>query len=146
MADSRSRLGSTHNERGSVQRATVARFPRSALNNPSPYDSPMSSDDWISLIPLEKCPPGRGVFIEAGGRELAVFRLTDPDRVVVTQNSCPHAGGNLAAGDVEGATVTCPWHFWKFDIEVGRCTMSESIQLRKYASRVSDGIVYARIG
>ena len=28
---------------------------------------------------------------------------------------CPHAGGPLAKGALNGNVVTCPWHGWQFD-------------------------------
>jgi nitrite reductase/ring-hydroxylating ferredoxin subunit len=34
-------------------------------------------------------------------------------------NRCPHAGAALSAGDVTGATVTCPRHGSQFDVRTG---------------------------
>jgi 3-phenylpropionate/trans-cinnamate dioxygenase ferredoxin subunit len=34
-------------------------------------------------------------------------------------NKCPHMGGNLSGGVLEGATVTCPRHGAKFDVRTG---------------------------
>ena len=75
---------------------------------------------FIEIIPLARCRKHGGTFVAFGGLELAVFRLDDPERVVVIDNACPHAAGNLSAGDVEGNVVTCRWHHWKFDLEIGR--------------------------
>jgi 3-phenylpropionate/trans-cinnamate dioxygenase ferredoxin subunit len=35
-------------------------------------------------------------------------------------NKCPHMGGNLAEGDLEGATLACPRHGSKFDVRTGK--------------------------
>ena len=35
-------------------------------------------------------------------------------------NKCPHMGGNLAGGVLEGTTVTCPRHGAKFDVRTGQ--------------------------
>ena len=32
-------------------------------------------------------------------------------------NECTHAGGPLVEGELEGKSVTCPWHATIFDIE-----------------------------
>ena len=108
--------------------------------------NPPASSDYTRLLPAAACPLGRGTYIEIAGHELAIFHLADPDRFVVIRNSCPHAGGNLAAGSVEGATVTCPWHQWTFDLDRGSCPLSETVKLRPYESRVIDGYVCARLG
>ncbi len=34
-------------------------------------------------------------------------------------NRCPHLGGNLAAGNLEGTIITCPRHGSQFDITDG---------------------------
>jgi nitrite reductase (NADH) small subunit len=99
--------------------------------------------DWTRLVSVEECPPGRGRYVMIGDLELAVFHLTEPDRFVVSKNSCPHAGGNLAAGMVSSKSVVCPWHLWEFDLDTGACTLSENVHLRRYPCRVIDGYVCA---
>ena len=37
---------------------------------------------------------------------------------------CPHQGGPLAAGLVEGTCVTCPWHGWQFDVRTGQTPLN----------------------
>ena len=34
-------------------------------------------------------------------------------------NKCPHMGGNLSQGSLEGATLACPRHGAKFDVRTG---------------------------
>ena len=34
-------------------------------------------------------------------------------------NICPHEGGPLAEGELEGNVITCPWHFTRFDVRTG---------------------------
>ena len=35
-------------------------------------------------------------------------------------NRCPHMGGSLADGNLEGATLSCPRHGAKFDVRTGK--------------------------
>lgn len=35
-------------------------------------------------------------------------------------NKCPHLGGSLVGGDLEGATLVCPRHGAKFDVRTGK--------------------------
>ena len=32
---------------------------------------------------------------------------------------CPHMGGPLASGRLEGCVLACPWHDWTFDVRTG---------------------------
>ncbi len=94
------------------------------------------------LIELERCGVGRGTFVACGDRELAVFRLSEAAGVYVIDNSCPHASGNLSAGELSGWVVTCPWHKWRFDLVRGRCVDSEAVRVTRYPVEIRDGQVY----
>jgi len=100
----------------------------------------------VELIPLSRCRVGGGTFVAVGDRELAVFRLEDPERIVVIDNSCPHASGNLSGGVVAGNVVQCPWHRWEFDLDRGVCTHSALARVRRYPVEIRDGVVWAEIG
>ena len=38
----------------------------------------------------------------------------------VLDNKCPHMGGALSGGDLEGATLSCPRHGAQFDVRTGK--------------------------
>lgn len=105
----------------------------------------MPGESYVRICDLSDCPPGSQRYAEVGGKELAIFHLTGPDRFIVIDNSCPHAGGNLSAGDVRGNAVTCPWHDWEFDLDSSKCTMNESVCVKKYDCCVESGALWARL-
>ena len=53
------------------------------------------------------------------GRELAVYRGSD-GRVVALDAYCAHMGAHLAEGSVEGNSLRCFFHRWRYDAD-GRC-------------------------
>lgn len=97
---------------------------------------------WIELIPLARCRPEGGTFVAWRDRELAVFPLSNPPHVAVTDNACPHAGGNLSGGSVQAGVVQCPWHQWEFDLGSGVCTHSPKAAVRTYPAELRDGVVW----
>lgn len=102
--------------------------------------------DWTPILDVSDCPLDARRFVEVAGRELAVFHLAAPDRFVVVDNACPHAGGNLSAGDIEnGNEIVCPWHCWAFDLDSGCCTMNDAVKLQRYECKVADGRLFARL-
>ncbi len=105
---------------------------------------PPSTDGWTPLLPLEKAAFDRGVFLELDGRELAVFRLADGS-VHVIDNACPHANGNLAAGEVVDGVVSCPWHGWKFRLCDGASTQGSRACVTSYPVDIRDGIIHVRL-
>ncbi|HEU5180058.1 MAG TPA: Rieske 2Fe-2S domain-containing protein [Candidatus Polarisedimenticolia bacterium] len=62
-------------------------------------------------------PPGTGKVVVAGGRVLALFNVEG--EFFAVDNSCPHRGGPLGEGHLQGKIVTCPWHGWQFDLCTG---------------------------
>ena len=91
---------------------------------------------WTRVIPVAKCRAGAGTFVEHSGRELAVF-VMGPDQVFIIDNACPHAGGNLSAGEVAKGVVTCPWHQWQFHLATGVCVDSPAARAKSYPARIA---------
>ncbi len=58
----------------------------------------------------------RAVTVE--GRELLVARVGDA--YYAADERCPHMGGRLSQGKLEGTIVTCPRHGSRFDLADGR--------------------------
>lgn len=54
----------------------------------------------------------------AEGREILVARAAGSYYAV--DNKCPHFGGDLAAGKLEGTVITCPRHGSQFDLKDGK--------------------------
>ncbi|OFV80937.1 MAG: (2Fe-2S)-binding protein [Acidobacteria bacterium RBG_16_64_8] len=52
------------------------------------------------------------------GRDLLLARVGD--RYYSVDDHCPHMGGRLSHGTLDGTTVTCPRHGSQFDITTGR--------------------------
>ena len=97
----------------------------------------------VPLIPVDRCRVGRGTFVSHAGLGLAVFLLEHPERAFVIDHTCPHAGGSLAEGSLSGTIVSCPYHYWEFDLVTGRCTNSNTARLRSYEAELRDGVVWA---
>src|SRR5262245_52791906 len=72
-------------------------------------------------------------------RAFAVAGVTWP--VIVTRvagelfavpGGCPHEDVELADGELDGQTITCPGHGYQFDLSSGRCTHDAALELRRY--------------
>jgi 3-phenylpropionate/trans-cinnamate dioxygenase ferredoxin component len=50
-------------------------------------------------------------------REIVLARVGDA--YYAANNRCPHMGGNLSQGKLEGTIVTCPRHHSQFDLKDG---------------------------
>jgi len=54
----------------------------------------------------------------AQGREILLARVGD--KYYAAENHCPHMGGKLSQGKLEGTVVTCPRHSSQFDLRDGQ--------------------------
>lgn len=88
---------------------------------------------WTSLCELSELEEGRGKYVEIGGFQLAVF--LDGGRVAVMDNTCPHAGGPMSGGYVEGGCAHCPWHHWAFRLDNGQLRDMPGVALTTYKVR-----------
>ncbi|MCO8120536.1 nitrite reductase small subunit NirD [Stieleria sp. TO1_6] len=61
---------------------------------------------------------GRGKAVPVADRMVAVFHQEDGSWYAI-DDLCPHMGASLAEGHVEGNSVTCPWHAWRFCVADG---------------------------
>ena len=93
--------------------------------------------DWIGIAKTDEVSPGTGVVVESNGKCLAVFNLDGAFHV--TDNLCLHRGGPLGEGDLEGETVSCPWHGWEYNVKTGHCINNPSSNIRAYETVVEAG-------
>ena len=98
------------------------------------------------------------VLVEIRGSEIAVFRYNGEFHALA--NFCPHQAGPLCEGHLSGVTtmsedgwdweydtdderyITCPWHYWKFDITTGENAHGRRCVVPSYDTVVEDDTVY----
>src|SRR5947209_875737 len=85
---------------------------------------------WILVAKVGEVSPGKGTVVIAEGRELALFLVEG--KYYCLNNTCPHMEGPLGEGEIEGATVYCPWHWWPFDIRTGAMTYDPDVCAAAY--------------
>ncbi len=91
----------------------------------------MPNEPDLALVPLDR-PPGQTQWtFSHAGRSYAVF-CVDGDAFYVTDGACPHKGGPLAEGLVRGGVVTCPWHWYSYELATGRCRTAAGYELLRY--------------
>jgi 3-phenylpropionate/trans-cinnamate dioxygenase ferredoxin component len=72
----------------------------------------------LEVLKKEELRYGEMKEVEAGGYKFNLARVGD--RYFASEARCPHMGGKLADGKLEGTIVTCPVHGSQFDLADGR--------------------------
>lgn len=90
-----------------------------------PYAEPPARRPTVHRA-LAGCEPGQVVPARDRKKHVAVVRLPD-GRAFVVPDRCPHDGGLLSDGYVDGDRLVCARHNWEFDPCSGSCTTRPGI-------------------
>ncbi len=117
-------------------------------------------DGFTKVAEAGEIPEGRGIGVDVGGIEVAVFNAGG--EYFAISNRCAHQRAPLCkAGEekinaehtwtktrggvnAETKTVSCPWHLWSWDLESGANEASGK-RIGAFDCRVEDGDVLVRI-
>lgn len=72
---------------------------------------------FVKVATTGELSPGQAKKVEVDGKTLALFNLAGSYYAI--DDTCPHRGGPLSEGLVEGEAVTCPWHGSRFNVTSG---------------------------
>jgi ferredoxin-nitrite reductase len=98
---------------------------------------------WVSVGKAADLVPDRACVVRAGGLDLALACTSDG--VFAMDNTCPHSGGPLGEGVVQGGTLTCPLHGWQFEVRSGRCLTEKRPAQRLYPVKVEAAEVWVEV-
>lgn len=89
--------------------------------------------------------PGEGKVKEfiVDGRPLCV--ATVGGTVCVLDGTCPHEGGPLGEGSIEGGKLVCPWHAYAFDVKTGANEDDPDVKADVLEAKVENGELRARL-
>jgi nitrite reductase/ring-hydroxylating ferredoxin subunit len=100
--------------------------------------------EFFPAIPVADLTPGRVAEVVVGGQPIAVFNVSGTFHAL--SGRCPHRGGPLGQGFLEGSQVSCPWHNYTFDVTTGESVVSPDLKVPRYEVKVEDGQVCVKLG
>lgn len=100
--------------------------------------------EFIRICAQSELPqPGNLREFTANGRTLCVANVAGT--ICVLDGTCPHEGGPLGEGMIEGERVVCPWHSFAFDLHTGEAEDEPSLKAEVIQARLEDGELQARL-
>ena len=92
------------------------------------------NDDRIPIARVDEFQAGSGIFkdIELNGEDRRIALFHHDGRYFALDETCPHRGGPLHSGPIQGGCVLCPWHSWRFDLETGVSPVNELSRVNAY--------------
>lgn len=100
-----------------------AEYPSEAspLRRPEPKRLPIAEA-------TDKCGVGQILAAEDAGEPLAVARLAS-GALAILADLCPHDGGLLSDGFVDGEVLVCARHGWEFEGRTGKCLSRNGVSV-----------------
>jgi nitrite reductase (NADH) small subunit len=96
------------------------------------------SSDWLDIGTLNDIPRRAARVVKTARGDIAIFRTMD-DQIFALDDKCPHKGGPLSQGIVQGESVTCPLHNWVISLKTGEAQGADQGCTRTIAVRLQDG-------
>ena len=107
---------------------------------------------WQPIALSRDLAPGKARRVKMLGNFYTLYRGADGS-IQCVQDRCPHRGTSLAYGWVEGSSIRCRYHGWKFaaggqgeEFPAETATYARSLCLRTYPARDYLGVVFAFLG
>lgn len=98
---------------------------------------------FVKVANTTDLKPGECKVVNENGIEIALFNVDGIFHVV--ENNCPHRGGPLGEGTLEGEVVSCPWHGWKFNVVTGNSPVMPAAHLKKFEVKIDGEDVLVNI-
>lgn len=90
--------------------------------------------NFVKVCKTSDVTAGCGKSIDINGKPVAVFNVDG--NFYAIDDTCLHRGGPLGEGELDGKTVICPWHGWRFDVTTGANELVPDLPTQRYEVKV----------
>lgn len=101
------------------------------------------TDRSIFVARAEEIADGERKLVEVDGVSIGVFH--HKGNWYALRNYCLHRGGPVATGALEGDTLVCPWHHFKYNVTNGQLLVDPAMKLDTYPVTVNENGVYITV-
>jgi len=99
--------------------------------------------EFVPVLSVTDLPPGQATEVSVGSTSVALFNVGGTFHAL--SNLCPHRGGPLGQGFLEGREVSCPSHNYTFDVTTGENVVDARLKVARYDVKVEDGRVFVKV-
>lgn len=90
--------------------------------------------NFVKVCKTTDVKEGSGKSVEINGKAIAVFNVGG--KFYAINDVCGHRGGPLSEGELDGNTVICPWHGWRYDVTSGANELVPDLPTEKYEVKI----------
>jgi nitrite reductase/ring-hydroxylating ferredoxin subunit len=89
---------------------------------------------FVKVGSISALPPGSLMEAEIGNETYVVCNVGG--ELHALYGICPHAGGPLGQGTIQGEHVVCPWHAFEYDVRTGKNDFDEDMGVQTFPVKV----------
>jgi nitrite reductase/ring-hydroxylating ferredoxin subunit len=102
-----------------------------------------TSDNWTYVLDDTALLEGQMLAVYPLGLNIVLARSAGV--VYAVSGKCAHLGCSLFMGKLDGFTIICPCHDWRFDIRTGHFLDAPELGLIPYPTRSETGKVFVNL-
>lgn len=107
------------------------------------HQAARTNSKWHKVAELDELAEGRVKAVSCGRENICLTRHNGDWGALA--NACPHRGGPLGEGAIEGGLLRCPWHGWDFDPLTGKPPGGYDDGVPTYPLQVREDGIYIEI-
>jgi nitrite reductase/ring-hydroxylating ferredoxin subunit len=98
---------------------------------------------FVKLAAVSQVPEGTALHVETADGAVAIYNIEGEFHAM--DGICPHSGGPLGEGALQGRILVCPFHAWGFDCVTGLSDADDSLRQATYAVKTENGEIFADV-
>lgn len=102
------------------------------------------SKKWYKVAEVDDLPAGQVTTALAGITAICLLHTAEHGYTAL-DNRCPHQGGPLGEGQLDGQWLICPWHGYEYDPQTGQPPAGYGDQATPYALEVREDGIYVEV-
>jgi nitrite reductase/ring-hydroxylating ferredoxin subunit len=103
----------------------------------------VGDDGWVRVV--DESALMEGTINLVFPRGVSIILIKRDARIYALRNRCAHMSCTLAGGRLDGHTLQCPCHEWKFDITTGEFIDARELKVQTYPCKSEDGQVQVKM-
>lgn len=96
--------------------------------------------DWAFAMDDDRLQENSMSFAYPKG--LPIILIRKEGRLYAVANKCAHMACPLGGGTLEGYTIKCPCHDWKFDVRTGEFLSAKELKIATFPVKLAEGKIF----
>jgi len=98
---------------------------------------------FVKVAPAAGLEPDSVMEVLVGDTPYAICNVGG--KITALNGICPHNGGPLGQGAINGPNVVCPWHAWEWNCATGENDMDPSKKVATCEVKVEGGDIFLNL-